>query len=119
MDRLLSGTSSRQRVAGLLLLASVVLIAAQIWNIAAWKGAFDDGQSQEERVAIYLARLPAIARQLGVHGFTWVLVLTGVVSSAAAYVSARLQPDAVARAFSRTAMAISVLLTLWYLFTLM
>jgi hypothetical protein len=115
----LARRSSNRHAAALFLLVSVAIVAIQIWTIAVWKQSFDAGHSQEERVAIYLSRLPLLAGQLGSHSFTWLLILIGAVGSGAGYASARLQSGTIGRALSLTVTVTGVVLTLWYLFTLM
>ena len=109
---------SKPAKAALLLVSSSILLAIQLGNIALWSGAFDQGHSQEERVAIYLQNLPVGLGQLGTSHLTWLYILCGALSLGAALLSARLFRG-VLRAASWGLMGINALLVCWYLFSLM
>ncbi len=101
-----------------LLAASCGLIVLQAWNIIAWSRAVDRGQTQAERVDLYLHTLPLGVGRLGTSGLTWFAFLCAVVSLVASLAAGRLLGRS-----SRFAIVglvtVNSLLMIWYLFTLM
>jgi hypothetical protein len=101
-----------------LLGVSVLLLAIQAWNIGQWITAFNQGHSQQERVTLYLQRLPAGLSTLDSRALTLLAVLFGTVAFVAAVVaSARLKGRW--RALTWTLAGFNGFLIAWYLFTLM
>src|SRR5450759_830903 len=102
-----------------LLVVSVVLVTLQVANVMWWIRAFDRGHSQAERVAIYVAALPAFLADLSsTRSAPLVFVLCGALGVACG-VPAAIQgrrPLAVLGCFG---VAANGLFVLWYLFGLM
>ena len=109
---------ARKKRAVALLAGSLVLLAAQLWNIALWSRAVDQGHSQEDRVAIYLSYMPGALGRIGAVGLTWLAIgCSGlaVVLSGRSMVLSR----GWARWLAGAVLGLNVLLDCWYLFSLM
>jgi hypothetical protein len=109
----------RQQVTpGALLIVSVILVALQVANVVWWRQAFDLGHSQEERVAIYLAALPAFLAHRGPLGGTLFFAMCGILGAVCGVPAAFLGrwPFAI---LGWVTVAANGLFVLWYLFTLM
>lgn len=101
-----------------LLAASCGLVVLQAGNLIAWARAFARGQTQAQRVDLYLHSLPPGAGRMGTSGLTWFAFLCAVISLVAALAAGRL--------FGRSSrfavlglVTVNSLLMIWYLFTLM
>src|ERR1700674_3668890 len=72
------------RSAGALFVVSVILAVLQVANLMWWVQAFDRGHSQAERVAIYVAALPAFLAHADTLRLTLLATLCGAVGVACA-----------------------------------
>lgn len=98
--------------------ASVVLVGLQLWDVAQWSSAWDQGHTQSERVSYYLTHLPLGLGQLGAISLTWLSAACGALGCAAAIVASRRVVGAV-RIGAGALAGLNALLALWYLFSLM
>ena len=107
-----------KRSAGTLLATSLVLAGLQLADLMVWSRAFDRGHSQPERVAIYLATLPAFLANAGTLRLTLLATLCGAVGTAFAFpVAIRCgRPLAI---LGWAALVANALFVAWHLFTLM
>ncbi len=101
-----------------LLAASCALVVLQVWSVIVWTRVFDRGQTQAERVALYLHALPLGIGRVGMSGLTWLAFLCAVISMATGLAAGRLLGRSVK--FGMFALVtLNALLIVWYLFTLM
>lgn len=112
-------TSARKKAAVALLAGSFVLLAAQLWNIALWSRAVDQGHSQEDRVALYLSYMPGALGQLGAVGLTWLAIGCAGLAAVLSGGSMVLSRGWGARWLGGAVLGLNVLLGCWYLFSLM
>ena len=117
MTHPVAGTASRSWATIFLLVTSVTLFTLQIWNIRRWFQAFNLGNTQTERVAIYLQRLPVGLGQLGTFALTWLLILCGVLGLACAVAASRVPGRS--RVLAVILSVLNAVVVLWLLFTLM
>lgn len=117
MTHPVAGTAPRSWVKIFLLMTSATLFTLQIWNIKGWFQAFNLGNTQTERVAIYLQRLPFGLGQLGTFSLTWLLILCGVLGLACAVPASRV--PGMSRVLAVILIVVNAVVVLWLLFTLM
>jgi len=117
MTHPVAATASRSWAPTFLLMTSATLFALQIWNIARWIQAFDLGNTQTERVAIYLQGLPDGLGQLSTFELTWLLILCGVLGLACAIPASR--APGMSRVLGVILIVVNAVVVLWLLFTLM
>lgn len=117
MTHPVAATTSRSWATIFLLMTSAALFTLQIWNIRRWFQAFNLGNTQTERVAIYLQRLPFGVGQLGTFALTWLLILCGVLGLACAVPVSRVH--GMSRVLAVILIAVNTVVVLWLLFTLM
>ncbi len=101
-----------------LLAASCALVVLQVCAVVVWSRVFDRGQTQAERVALYLHALPLGIGRVGMSGLTWLAFLCAVVSMASGLAAGRLLGRSVKFGVFGL-MTVNTLLIVWYLFTLM
>ena len=117
MTHPVAATTSRSWATIFLLMTSAVLFALQIWNITRWSQAFNLGNTQTERVAIYLQRLPVGLGQLGTFALTWLLILCAVFGLACAIPASRVPGRS--RVLAVILIVVNAVVALWLIFTLM
>jgi hypothetical protein len=118
MTHRIAATVPRSWTTIVLLVTSATLFTVQVWDIRRWIKAFDLGNTQAERVAIYLQRLPLGLGQLGTFALTWLSILCGATALIAAFVGSR-HASRPARAVGMALVCCNALLVIWYLFSLM
>jgi len=117
MTHPVAGTASRSWVTIFLLVTSATLFTLQIWNISRWFQAFNLGNTQTERVALYLQRLPVGLGQLGTFALTSLLILCGVLGLACALPASRV--PGMSRLIAVILIVANAVVVSWLLFTLM
>ncbi|MGK2935937.1 MAG: hypothetical protein ACSLFE_11950 [Gemmatimonadaceae bacterium] len=103
--------------AKLLLVLSAIALAKHVWFLLMWIRAFDRGETQAERVQIFLNQFPHSLLGLSSTTLTWMLILLGIVGGLLAVPAGRIRdrwrPAAIAL------IVLHALFLLWYLFTMM
>lgn len=117
MTHPIAATAPRSWARIFLLMTSATLFTLQIWDIRRWFQAFNLGNTQTERVAIYLQRLPVGLGQFGTFALTWLLILCGVLGLACAVPASRV--PGMSRVLGVILMVVNAVVVLWLLFTLM
>ena len=102
----------------LLLGASALLLAIQLWIIGQWAAAYSAATSQDERVRHFLAELPLGLGRLGAANLTWLGVAVGSVGLLAALAAAR-GSRGVGRGLGIGLAGANGVVVLWSLFTML